>query len=89
MNLASSFLYGYVYQIAKTVCSQSRCEYAGTCRNVECPLVKLVGAGLEVECPLCVVASVVNRVMGKTCGDSVLEVVALMYSIVCVETIQR
>ena len=30
-----------------------------------------------------------KSVMGKTCGDSVQEVVALMYSIICVETIQR
>ena len=30
-----------------------------------------------------------RSVTGKTCGDSVPEVAASMYSIVCVETIQR
>ena len=40
---------GWVHQlIAKTVCSQLRHEYAGTCRSVDCPLVKLVGVVLEV-----------------------------------------
>ena len=43
-----------------TVCFQSRCEYAGTCRNVGCPLGKLVGAGLEVRCQQYVGASSVN-----------------------------
>ena len=52
---------GWVCQlIAETVCSQLRHEYAGTCRNVECPLVKLVGVVLEVECQICDVASSVN-----------------------------
>ena len=30
-----------------------------------------------------------KSVMGKTCGDSIPEVAASMYSIVCVETVQR
>ena len=50
-------------------------------------LVKLVGVVLEVGCQLCVVASSVNSMTGRTCGDGVPEVAALMYSMVCVETI--
>ena len=46
--------------IAKTVCSQLRHEYAGTCRSVECLLVKLVGVVLVVGCQLCVETSSVN-----------------------------
>ena len=30
-----------------------------------------------------------RSVTGKTCGDNIPEVAALIYSIVCVETIQR
>ena len=73
----------------KNCLSQSRHEYAGTCRNVECPLVKLVGAGLEVGVSAMCQSIFCKSMMGKTCGDSIPEVVALMYSIVCVETIQR
>ena len=52
---------GWVHQlITKTVCSQLRHEYVGTYKIVECPLVKLVGAVLEVGCQLCVVASSIN-----------------------------
>ena len=73
--------------IAKTVCSQLRHEYAGTCRSVECLLVKLVDVKLVVEYHLCVVTFSVNLMTGRTCGDSVPDVAASMYSMVCVESI--
>ena len=79
----------WVHQlITKTICSRSRHEYAGTCRNVECPLVKLVGESVGGRVSAMCHSIFGKSVTGKTCGDSVLEVAAFMYSIVCVETIQ-
>ena len=40
--------------------NSKNCLSVDTCRNVECPLVKLVGVVLEVECQLCIVTSSVN-----------------------------
>ena len=41
-------------------CFLSRRVYVGTCRNVGCPLGKLVGAGLEAGFQQCVGASSVD-----------------------------
>ena len=78
---------GLVHQlIVTTVCSLLRHEYAGTCRSVECLLVKLVGVVLVVVSAMC--CNILCKSMtGRTCGDSVPEVAALMYSMLCVETI--
>ena len=65
------------------------CVCIGICRNVGCPLVILEGARLGVRCQQCARASSVDPVTGKTCGDSIPEMAASMYSMVCVETVQR
>ena len=79
---------GWVCQlIAKTVCSQLRHEYAGTCRSVDCLLGEIgrcrVGGRVSAMC--CNIFC--ESMTGRTCGDSVPEVGASMYSMVCVETI--
>ena len=79
---------GWVHQlIAKTVCSQLRHEYAGTCRSVECLRVKLVDEELVEGCQFICCNILCRSMTGRKCGDSVPEVAASMYSMVCVETI--
>ena len=74
----------YPVWVCQLIAKKLRHEYAGTCRSVECLLVRLVDVTWVVKYQLCVVAF---SMTGRTCGDSVPEVAASMYSMVCVETI--
>ena len=75
--------------IIKTVCFQSRHEYANICRNVDYPSGEIVRCSVGGRVSVMCLSMFCKSVTGKTCGDSILEVVVSMYSIVCVETVWR